>query len=123
MKAYKNVDDYISAFPFATQTLLQQMRTTVLISTPQAVEGISYGMPAYKINGRPLVYFAAFEKHIGFYATPTGNREFTESLSKYKQGKGSVQFPINEKLPLALLSKMVKFRVKENMEKTGKSRP
>lgn len=74
-------------------------------------------MPAYKLNGKPLVYFAAFKNHIGFYATPSGHSEFTMELSKYKQGKGSVQFPLDKPLPSGLITKIAKFRVKENLQK------
>jgi uncharacterized protein YdhG (YjbR/CyaY superfamily) len=112
------VDEYISAFPKETQQLLQQVRAAVKKAAPKAEERISYGMPAYHYQGM-LVYFAGYEKHIGFYATPTGHHAFNKELSKYKQGKGSVQFPIHEKLPLALITKIVKFRVKENEEKAA----
>jgi uncharacterized protein YdhG (YjbR/CyaY superfamily) len=92
---------------------------TIKKAAPDAEELISYKMPAFKQNGM-LVYFAAFKKHIGFYATPTGHREFENELSVYKQGKGSVQFPIDKPMPLNLISKIVKFRVKENLEKAKK---
>ena len=78
---------------------------------------MSYGMPAYKLKGKPLVYFAGFKNHIGFYATPSGHTEFARELSKYKQGKGSVQFPIDQPMPLELISLIVQFRVFENIEK------
>ncbi|MFM9907883.1 MAG: iron chaperone, partial [Chitinophagaceae bacterium] len=77
---------------------------------------ISYGMPAYKLNGM-LVYFAGYENHIGFYATPTGHASFKKELSIYRQGKGSVQFPIDQPLPLTLITKIVKYRVKENLQR------
>ena len=71
-------------------------------------------MPAYKLNGKPLAYFAAYEKHIGFYPTPSGTAKFTKELSKYKSGKGSVQFQLDEPIPFGLIEKIVEFRVKEN---------
>ena len=114
---FKNTDEYIESYPEDVQELLKKVRTAIRKMAPDAEESISYGMPAYKLNGKPLVYFAAFKNHIGFYATPTGHEEFAEELSKYKQGKGSVQFPIDKKLPLDLISKIVKFRVKENKER------
>ena len=117
MIKYKTVDEYIASFPADIQTLLNKMRETIRKSAPGADESISYGMPAYKTNKKPLVYFAGFGKHIGFYATPTGHAEFADELSKYKQGKGSVQFPIDKPLPLDLVSRIVKFRVKENDKK------
>jgi uncharacterized protein YdhG (YjbR/CyaY superfamily) len=81
------------------------------------VESIAYGMPAYKINGKPLVYFAGYKKHIGFYATPSGHTEFADELSKYKQGKGSVQFPLDKPIPYELIRRIVAFRVNENTTK------
>ncbi|TRW25690.1 DUF1801 domain-containing protein [Flavobacterium zepuense] len=111
------VDSYIANFPPATQKLLWQIRETILSAAPRAEESISYGMPAYKTNGKPLVYFAGCKNHIGFYATPTGHKEFEAELSHYKQGKGSVQFPINEDLPIDLISRIVTFRVQENEAK------
>jgi uncharacterized protein YdhG (YjbR/CyaY superfamily) len=111
-----NVDEYIAAAPKKVQQLLQQIRATVKAAAPKAEELISYGMPGYKQNG-VLVYFAAFKNHIGFYATPTGHKAFEKGLSKYKQGKGSVQFPLDKPMPLTLITKIVQFRVKENLNK------
>jgi uncharacterized protein YdhG (YjbR/CyaY superfamily) len=108
-----NVDDYIAEFPKATQQLLKEVRKTIVAAAPQAEESISYGMPGYKLYGKPLIYFGGYEKHIGLYATPSGHAAFDKELSKYKQGKGSVQLPIDEKLPLALIKQIVKFRVQE----------
>src|SRR5436189_2926402 len=93
---FKTVDEYISTFPKDIQSLLENVRSTIRNKAPEAVESISYGIPAYKTYGKPLVYFAGYKNHIGFYATPTGHTEFTHELSKYKQGKGSVQFPIDQ---------------------------
>ncbi|HLP71369.1 MAG TPA: DUF1801 domain-containing protein [Bacteroidales bacterium] len=114
---YGNVDEYIGSFPGTTRKLLEQMRKTIRAAAPEADESIAYGMPAYKLNKKPLVYFAGFDHHIGFYATPTGHAEFAAELSKYKQGKGSVQFPVDQPLPLDLVSRITKFRVKENSGK------
>lgn len=121
MKTVKaaNVDEYIAGFPKEIQKLLKQVRSTIKKAAPRAEEGIGYGMPAYKLNKKPLVYFAGYENHIGFYATPTGHKAFVKELSTYKQGKGSVQFPVDEPMPLALITKIVKFRVKENSEKAA----
>lgn len=79
-----------------------------------ATEEIVYGMPGYKTNGKPLVYFAGYKNHIGFYATPSGHEAFQKELSKYKQGKGSVQFPLNQPIPFDLIEQIVRFRVDEN---------
>ncbi|HEX2970211.1 MAG TPA: DUF1801 domain-containing protein [Bacteroidales bacterium] len=117
MDNFKTVDEYIGSFPGNIQTLLNQMRDTVRSIAPDAEEGISYGMPAYRLNKRPLVYFAGFKNHIGFYATPTGHAEFAAELAVYKQGKGSVQFPIDEPLPLELIRRIIAFRVMENLAK------
>jgi len=115
------INEYIAGFPEDTQGILNQVRATIRRAAPDAVESIGYGMPAYKLNGRPLVYLAGFKNHIGFYATPTGHSAFAKELSKYKQGKGSVQFPIDQPMPLELIAQIVEFRVIENLGK-GKAR-
>lgn len=112
----QNVDEYIKSFEPQVQQRLVQIRDIIKKAATGATEEIAYGMPAYKLHG-PLVYFAAFKKHIGFYATPTGHSAFEKELSKYKQGKGSVQFPLEEQLPVSLITKIVKFRVKQNQER------
>ncbi len=117
---FQNVDEYILSFTEPVQKLLVQMRSTIRKAAPEAEESISYGMPAYKLKGKVLVYFAGFAKHIGFYATPSGHSEFSVELSKYKQGKGSVQFPLDKPLPLDLVSNITKFRVAENIVKSKK---
>ncbi len=111
-----NVDEYIATFPQQVQLILQQVRKTIRTACPEAEEGISYGMPAYKYHG-PLVYFGGYKNHIGLYATPSGHKAFEKELSIYKQGKGSVQFPLDEAMPLKLIEKIVKFRTIENKEK------
>ncbi|MBN2637111.1 MAG: DUF1801 domain-containing protein [Prolixibacteraceae bacterium] len=93
-----------------------QIRETIREVAPEAKKSINYGMPAYKLNKKPLVYFAAFKNHIGFYASPSGHSEFSKELSKYKQGKGSVQFLVNKPLPLDLVKRITDFRVRENSE-------
>ncbi len=110
-KSSAAVDAYIAAFPPAAQEKLKAMRTLISRYAPGAVESIAYGMPAYKLNGKTLLYFGGYAKHIGFYATPTGHEKFSEALSVYKQGKGSVQFPLNEPLPEKLITAIIKFRV------------
>ncbi len=111
-----STDAYIAGFPAATQAALQQVRSTIKKAAPAATEFISYGMPAYKLHGI-LVYFAGYKNHVGFYATPTGHAAFEKALSVYKQGKGSVQFPLDKPMPLQLIRQLVLYRVKENMEK------
>ena len=119
MKAAKpaNIDAYIAAFPEDVQKILKQVRLTVRKAAPGAEETISYGMPAFRYKGRVIIYFAGYRNHIGFYATPSGHAEFAKELSKYKQGKGSVQFPLNKPMPLNLISRIVKFRVLQQAEK------
>jgi len=112
------IDEYLAGFLPDIQQLLEQVRATVKKAAPTATETISYGMPAFKQQGM-LVYFAAFKHHIGFYPTPSGTEEFQAELSKYKSGKGSVQFPLDQPMPLALIAKIVKFRVKKDKEKAA----
>ncbi|KAB7529313.1 DUF1801 domain-containing protein [Flagellimonas olearia] len=109
-----DVDGYIAEFPLEIQKKLNQIRTVIQKNAPDAIEGIAYGMPAYKLHKKPLVYFAGYAKHIGFYATPTGHSAFESQLSQYKQGKGSVQFPLDQAIPLDLIAEIVRFRVSEN---------
>jgi uncharacterized protein YdhG (YjbR/CyaY superfamily) len=116
---WHTIDEYIAGFPVEVQVVLEQVRSAIRKAAPQAEETIAYNMPAYRLNG-PLVYFAAFKNHIGFYATPTGHEAFAKDLSRYKQGKGSVQFPLDASMPIELITKIVKFRVKENLEKGAK---
>jgi uncharacterized protein YdhG (YjbR/CyaY superfamily) len=108
------VEAYIAAFPETVQERLKQIRGVILENAPYVEEGISYKMPAYKMNDKPLLYFAGFRNHIGFYATPTGHAEFAKELSAYKQGRGSVQFPMDKPLPIDLIKRIVRFRVSEN---------
>ncbi len=115
------VDEYIAGFPEEIAQKLNTLRSTIKKAAPKAEEVISYQMPAYKYHGI-LVYFAGYKNHIGFYATPTGHAAFKKELSAYKEGKGSVQFPHDKPLPLGLVSKIVKFRVKQNMEKEKSKR-
>lgn len=117
---YQTIDAYIGSFPEETGRILRKVYSTIKNKAPDAVEGISYGMPAFRMNGRPLVYFAGFKKHIGFYATPTGHAEFERELSVYKRGKGSVQFPIDKPIPFDLIERIVEFRVKENLGNSKK---
>lgn len=112
-----NVDEYIRQSPEAIRDRLQRMREIIRREAPDAVESISYMMPAYKMNGKPLVYFGGYPRHVGFYATPTGHAAFASDLASYKQGKGSVQFPHNRALPEDLICRMVRFRVNEETQR------
>jgi uncharacterized protein YdhG (YjbR/CyaY superfamily) len=112
-----NVEEYLQQFEGDCWDRLAQMRQIILETAPEAVEGISYGMPAYKTHGKPLVYFAGYAKHVGLYATPSGHKAFEAELASYKQGKGSVQFPHNQPLPEDLIRRIVAFRTQENIDR------
>jgi len=116
--SFKDINSYIKIQSPETQVILEKIRQTIKKAAPQAEEVISYNMPAFKYYGM-LVYFAAYENHIGFYALPSGNKAFQKELSTYKQGKGSIQFPLNKPMPFDLITKIVKFRITENIEKVS----
>lgn len=113
------IDEYIGSFPTDIQKLLRQVRATVSKAAPGAEEAMSYGIPTYRLNGN-LVHFAAYKNHIGFYPGPAGITGFEKELAEYKQGKGSIQFPIDRPLPLKLITQIVKFRVLQNKEKKSR---
>lgn len=113
-----SVDTYINSFPPATKKQMEKLRSLIRKAAPKAEELISYKMPAYKLHG-VLVYFAGYDHHVGFYPMPSAIDKFYPELSKYKKAKGTVQFPIDETLPAELITRMVKFRVDENMEKAS----
>ena len=114
--APETVDQYIAAFPADVKKRMQQLRKTIKAAAPKAEEVISYQMPGYKYFGM-LVYFAAYKNHIGFYPGAGGVLEFYKKLSSFKSAKGSVQFPHDRPIPYDVISKIVKFRVKQNEEK------
>jgi uncharacterized protein YdhG (YjbR/CyaY superfamily) len=105
------IDEYIAQFPPATQALLQEMRALIKTSAPEAAESISYAIPTFDLNGRHLVHFAGYEKHIGFYPTSSGVAVFADELKSYKRAKGSVQLPLDQPLPTDLIRRIVAFRV------------
>ena len=111
------IEKYICQFNPSVQKILNNIRKVILENAPEAEETISYGMPAYKTNRLPLIYFAAYKNHIGFYATPSGHSAFQKELSGYKQGKGSVQFPIDQPIPYDLIKRIVLFRVQQNQKR------
>lgn len=115
-KSFNSIDEYIAQFPVEVQKKLQELRAAIKASASEAVERISYQMPAFALKGN-LVYFAAYKNHIGFYPTSSGIRVFKNELSKYEISKGTVRFPIDEPLPLELIGKIVQFRVAENLKK------
>ncbi len=116
----KFIDDYIAEFPFETQKVLNELRELIRASAPAVTETISYAVPTFDLNGRHLVHFAGYEKHIGFYPTPSGIEAFKEELKPYKCAKGSVQFPLDKPLPTDLIRRIVEFRVEETTGKVSK---
>lgn len=119
MNKPNDINKYIAGFPAETQAILEIIRETIKKAAPDAEEVISYKMPAYKLNGI-LVYFAAYKNHIGFYPTGKGIEAFKNELTNYKWSKGTIQFPLNKPIPFGLITKIVKFRVKENLQKVKK---
>lgn len=115
MQKIDSIEKYISNFPKDVQILLKSIRETIQKSAPNAEETIKYGIPTFVLNGN-LVHFGGYKNHIGFYPTPSGIEAFKKELSMYKNAKGSVRFPIDKPLPLNLITKIVKFRIKENLK-------
>ncbi|MHB1048634.1 MAG: iron chaperone [Bacteroidota bacterium] len=109
----ETIDEYIAAFPANVQKKLKEIRSAIRTSAPDAEEKISYAIPTFTLNGN-LVHFAAFKNHVGFYPTPDGIEAFKKVLSQYEGGKGTVQFPLDKPLPIALIKKIVKHRVRQN---------
>ena len=112
----QDIDEYIASFPKDTQEILEKVRTTIRQAAPDAEETIKYQIPTFTLKGN-LVHFGAFKKHIGFYPTPTGTEEFKNELSVYEGAKGSVRFPLDKPIPFDLISRIVEFREKENLER------
>ncbi|MBP7831838.1 MAG: DUF1801 domain-containing protein [Candidatus Pacebacteria bacterium] len=119
MKSYTTTTEYIASFPKDIQPLLKIIRATIKKAAPKATEKISYGIPTFELNGN-LVHFGGFKTHIGFFPGPAGISAFEKDLAKYKTSKGTIQFPLDKPLPLGLITKIVKFRVKQNTEKVTK---
>lgn len=114
---YQTIDEYKATLPKNTQVILEKVRNTIQKAAPKADETISYQIPTFKLNGKYLIYFAGFKHHVSIYPAPRGVEAFKKELSKYKGGKGTVQFPLDKPIPLSLITKIVKFRVKENLER------
>jgi len=120
----KDIDEYIAGFTEDVQEILEKIRTTIRKAAPDAEEAIKYQMPTFTLNGN-LVHFAAYKKHIGFYPAPRGVEKFKEALSGYEGAKSTVRFPLDKPIPFGLISTIVKFRVKKNLERAegkGKKR-
>jgi uncharacterized protein YdhG (YjbR/CyaY superfamily) len=117
-KGFETIEDYIASHPKKVQVLLEEIRTAIRLSAPGATEAISYQIPTFRLNGN-LVHFAAFKNHISFFPTSSGIKAFQEELSRFETSKGTVRFPLDKPLPIALVKRIVKYRVKEQ---TGKAR-
>ncbi len=113
VKQFTTIDEYIQTFPPEVQARLQKVRQTIRKAAPQAAEAISYQMPAFKLHGKNLAYFAGYKRHIGFYPVPSGVAAFKKELAPFVQGKGSVQFPLDRPLPYELVRRIVAYRLKE----------
>ena len=116
------IDEYIATFPEDVQKIMKQLRETIKAAAPQAEEKISYQMPTFTLNGTYLVYFAGWKTHIAFYGAPRGNAEFKEDLSAYETGRGTLKFPLHKPMPFDLVTKIVKFRIAENLKRTDKKK-
>lgn len=124
MKKTADIDEYIAGFPNEVQKILEKIRATIKKAAPDAEEAIKYGIPTFILQGN-LVHFAAYKNHVGFYPAPKGIEKFKKELSRYEGGKGTVQFPLDKPIPFELISRIVKFRVKDNLERSkakGKKR-
>lgn len=115
----KTIDEYIAGFPPEVQGVLEKVRATIQEAAPQAQETISYAIPTFKLKGTNLVHFGGFKQHIGFYPTPSGIEKFSQSLSGYMGAKGSIQFPLDQPIPYALITEIVKYRVGEILDKAA----
>ena len=116
---FTTIDEYIASFPENIREILRKMREAIREAAPEAEETISYRMPTFRLHGKNLVYFAGFKNHIGFYPVPSGIEAFKKELAPYKQGKGSVQFPLDKPIPYELVKEIVRYRAEENRKNTG----
>jgi len=116
---FTSIDEYIATFPEDIQKILEELRATIKVAAPEATEKISYQMPTFYLKGN-LVHYAAYKRHIGFYPAPRGIEAFKDELARYEGSKGAIRFPIGEPLPLDLISRIVKFRVTDNLKNAEK---
>ena len=119
---FNSIDEYIATFPKKIQKIMKQLRGTIKAAAPEAEEKISYQMPTFTLNGKYLVYFSGFKNHIGFYGAPRGNADFKEDLSVYETGQGTLKFPFDKPMPFGMITKIVEFRVAENLKRTEKKK-
>ena len=115
-RKFTTIDEYIAIYPQEVQLLLQQLRKTIHEAAPEATEAIRYGIPTFQLHGN-LVHFGAYEHHIGFYPAPAGIEQFKKDLAPYLAGKGTIQFPLDQPLPLERIKKIVEFRIQDNLKR------
>lgn len=113
---FTSMDEYIASFPQETQKVLEDIRATVKAVAPDAKEKISYQIPTFELNGRNLIHFAGWKKHVSLYPVPAGDEAFEKKISKYVAGKGTLKFPLDKPLPMKLISKIVEYRVADNLK-------
>lgn len=114
--SFTSIDEYIATFPKDVQKILDELRGTIKAAAPDAKENISYNIPTFTLNDKYLIYFAGWKKHISIYPIPSGTQEFNKEVSQYVEGKGTLKFPIDQPLPLELITEIVRFRVAENLK-------
>jgi uncharacterized protein YdhG (YjbR/CyaY superfamily) len=119
---FKSMDEYIASFPVDVQKTFEELRATIKAAAPDAGETISYNIPTFTLNGKYLIYFAGWKKHISIYPIPAGSESFNKQVAKYVEGKGTLKFPIDKPLPLKLITKIVKLKVAENRKGTDKQK-
>jgi uncharacterized protein YdhG (YjbR/CyaY superfamily) len=113
-----SIDEYIATFPADTQEILKKLRSTIKDAAPDAAEKISYGMPTFTMNGKYLIYFAGWKNHVSIYPVPSGDQEFNKKIEHYISGKGTLKFPLDQPLPLDLVSEMVRLQITSNLKQT-----
>jgi uncharacterized protein YdhG (YjbR/CyaY superfamily) len=119
---FSSIDEYIGTFPKDVRKILEELRETIKAAAPDASEKISYQIAAFELNGKNLVHFAGWKKHIAMYPIPSGSEAFNKEVSKYMDGKGTIKFPLDKPLPLKLITKIVKLRVAENLKRTDEKK-
>jgi uncharacterized protein YdhG (YjbR/CyaY superfamily) len=120
--SFRSIDEYIASFPEDVQRILQELRETIRAAAPGTEEKISYGIPTFTLNGKYLIYFACWKNHLSIYPIPSGTGAFNKQVSKYVEGKGTLKFPLDQPLPMKLITKTVRNRVAENLKRTDKQK-
>ena len=118
--SFNTVDEYIASFPDDVQKILEEIRATIKAAVPDAKEKISYQIAAFELNGRNLIHFAGWNRHISMYPVPTGDEAFEKKITRYVAGRGTLKFPLDEPIPLELIEEVVRFRLADNLENIGK---